>query len=50
MGAKWVFTYKTDKDSLIVKTKASLMAKGFNKVQDVYYLKTFAPTPPSASV
>ena len=30
-----VFTYKTGKDGLIVKTKARLVAKGFSQVQDV---------------
>ena len=50
VGAKWVFTYKTDKDGQIVKTKARLVAKGFSQVQDVDYFQTFAPTPSSASV
>ena len=35
LGAKWVFTYKTDKDGLIVKAKTRLVAKGFNQVQGV---------------
>ena len=35
VGAKWMFTYKTDKDSLIVKTKVRLVAKRFSQVQDV---------------
>ena len=30
-----MFTYKTDKDGLIVKTKTRLVAKGFSQVQDV---------------
>ena len=48
IGAKWVFTYKTDKDGLIVKTKTRLVAKGFSQVQDVDHFQTFAPTPSSA--
>ena len=49
VGAKWVFSYKTDKDGLIVKTKARFVAEGSNQVQDVDYFQTFAPTPSSAS-
>ena len=30
VGAKWVFTYKTDGDGLIMKTNARLVAKGFS--------------------
>ena len=51
VGAKWVFSYKADKDGIIVaKTKARLVAKGFSQVQDVDYFQTFAPTPLSASI
>ena len=28
VGAKWVFSYKADKDGLIVNTKARVVAKG----------------------
>ena len=45
-----MFSCKTDKDGLIVKTTARLVAKGFNHVQNVGYLQTLAPTPSSASV
>ena len=41
LGAKWVFSYKTDKDGIIAKTKARLVAKGFSQVQDVDYFQTF---------
>ena len=44
-----MFSYKTYKDGMIAKTKASLVAKGFSQVQDVDYHQTFAPTPSSAS-
>ena len=50
VGAKWVFSYKTDKDCIIAKTKARLVAKGFSQVQDVDYFQTFAPTPSSATI
>ena len=49
-GAKWVFSYKMDKDGLIIKIKARLVAKGFSQAQSVDYCQTFAPTPSSASV
>ncbi|CAN0484004.1 unnamed protein product [Laminaria digitata] len=45
VGAKWVFTYKTDKDGLIVKIKARLVAKGFSQVQDVDYFKRLHQLP-----
>ena len=41
VGAKWVFSYETDKDGLIVKTKARLMAKGFSQVQGADHFQTF---------
>ena len=50
VGAKWAFSYKTNKDGLILKIKAILVAKGFSQVQDVDYFRAFAPTPSSASV
>ena len=50
VSAKWVFSYKTDKDYTVAKAKARLLAKGFSQVQDVDYFQTFAPTPSSASV
>lgn len=33
VGAKWVFAYETDKDGLIIKTKARLVSKGFTGSQ-----------------
>ena len=45
-----VFTYKTGKDGLILKTKAKLVAKGFSQAQHVDFFQAFAPTPSSASV
>ena len=50
VGAKWVFSYTTDKDVMTAKTKARLMAKGFSQVQNADYAQTFAPTPLSASI
>ena len=39
VGAKWVFSYKTDKNGMLAKTKARLVAKGFSQMQDVDYLR-----------
>lgn len=50
VDAKWVCTYKTNKDGLIAKTKATLAAKEFSHVQDVGYFQAFAPISSSASV
>ena len=50
VGVKRVSTYKTDKDGLIVKTNAKLVAKGVSQVQNADFFQTFAPAPSSASV
>ena len=41
VGAKWVSTYKTNKDGLIIKTEDGFGAKVFSQVQDVDYFQTF---------
>ena len=33
LGVKWMFTYKTDKDVLVVKTGARLVVEGLSQVQ-----------------
>ena len=50
LDAKWVFSYTTNKDGTITKTKARLVTNGFSQVQDVEYFQTLAPTPSPASV
>ena len=50
VDVKWGLSCKTDKEGLIVKTKARLAAKAFSRVQVVDYFQTFAPTPSSSSV
>ena len=40
LGAKWVFSYKTDKDGIMAKSRARLVAKCFSQVQDVDYFFT----------
>ena len=48
--SRWVFSYKSNKDGNITKTKARLAANGFMQREGVNYLKTSAPTPAGASV
>ena len=49
VGAKWMFSYTTDEDGLIVETKARPVTKDCSQVRDVDFFQTFAPTPSSAS-
>ena len=50
VSARWVFAWKVDKDSNIVKPKARLVARGFSQVHTVDFLKTYAPAPAASSV
>ena len=50
VGSRWVYSYKQDKDGLIVKTKARLVAQGFMQREGVDFFQTSAPTPAAASV
>lgn len=50
VAAKWVVTYKTERDSPILKRQITCIAKGFRQVQDVDCIQAFAPTPPPALV
>ncbi|CAN0358558.1 unnamed protein product, partial [Hapterophycus canaliculatus] len=50
VGSRWVFSYKSDKDGMIVKTKARLLAQGFMQREGVDFFQTSAPTPTAASV
>ena len=45
-----MFTGKADTDGLLVTTNTRLVAKSFRRVQDVFCLPTFAPTPSSTPV
>ena len=48
--AKWVFTWKTDSGGLITKTKARLVAHGFEQRHGVDFFETFAATPLISSI
>ncbi|CAM9935852.1 unnamed protein product [Scytosiphon promiscuus] len=50
VGSRWVFSYKQDKDGVIVKIKARLVAQGFMQRERVEIFPTSAPTPAAASV
>ncbi|RDY13096.1 hypothetical protein CR513_02027, partial [Mucuna pruriens] len=43
VGCKWIFKTKTDSKGNIERYKASLVAKGFNKKEDIGYKETFSP-------
>lgn len=46
----WVIAYKTDKEGLVVKTKARLVVEGLSPVRNVENCQTSALPPSSASV
>ena len=50
VGSLWVFAYKQDKEGMIVKTKAPLVAHGFMQREGTHFNQTSAPTPAVASV
>ena len=43
IGTRWVYRNKEDKDGVIIRNKARLVAQGFTQVQDLDYGETFAP-------
>ena len=50
VSAKWMFSYKADKDGMIAKKNARLGSNGFSQRQQFDYFHTFPPTPSSASI
>ena len=43
IGTKWVFRNKVDEHETIVRNKARLVVKGYNKKEGIDYEETFAP-------
>ena len=43
IGTKWVFRNKQDDQSVVVRNKTTLVAKGFSQVEDLDFGETFAP-------
>ena len=43
IGTKWVFKNKQDKDGIVIRNKARLVAQGFSQVEGVDFGETFAP-------
>jgi hypothetical protein len=43
IGTKWVFKNKQDKNGLVIRNKARLMAQGFAQIENMDYEDTFAP-------
>ena len=43
IGTRWVFKNKRDEEGNVIRNKARLVVKGYNKMEGVDYDKTFAP-------
>nr|KAJ0218253.1 hypothetical protein LSAT_V11C300155830 [Lactuca sativa] len=42
-GTRWVYCNKVDKDGIITRNKARLVAQGFTQIESIDYGETFAP-------
>nr|KAJ0217090.1 hypothetical protein LSAT_V11C300105640 [Lactuca sativa] len=42
-GTRWVYRNKVDKDGIITRNKARLVAQGFTQIESIDYEETFAP-------
>nr|KAJ0209273.1 hypothetical protein LSAT_V11C400206350 [Lactuca sativa] len=42
-GTRWVYRNKVDKDGIITRNKARLVAQGFTQIESIDYRETFAP-------
>nr|KAJ0191977.1 hypothetical protein LSAT_V11C800434060 [Lactuca sativa] len=42
-GTRWVYRNKVDKDGIITRNKARLVAQGFTQIESIDYGETFAP-------
>ena len=43
IGTRWVYRNKLDKDGVIIRNKARLVAQGFTQIESIDYGETFAP-------
>ncbi|GJR93164.1 retrovirus-related pol polyprotein from transposon TNT 1-94 [Tanacetum coccineum] len=43
IGTKWVFRNKLDKNGIVSRDKARLVAQGYNQQEGIYYDETYAP-------
>nr|KAJ0218843.1 hypothetical protein LSAT_V11C300152690 [Lactuca sativa] len=43
IGTRWVYRNKVDKDGIITRNKARLVAQGFTQIESIDYGETFAP-------
>jgi hypothetical protein len=43
IGTKWVFQNKQDKNRIIVRNKARLVAQGYSQIEGLDFDETFAP-------
>jgi hypothetical protein len=43
IGIKWVFHDKQDKNGIVTRNKARLVAQGFTQVEGLDFEKTYAP-------
>ncbi|GKE25899.1 retrovirus-related pol polyprotein from transposon TNT 1-94 [Tanacetum coccineum] len=43
IGTKWVFRNKLDKNGIVSRNKARLVAQGYNQQEGIYYDETYAP-------
>ena len=44
IDAKWVYTWRVDKQGWVVKAKSRLVARGFKQREGIDFGETFAPT------
>ena len=50
IGAKWVYTWKTNEHGWVIKAKSRMVARSFKLREGIYFRETFAPTVSSLCV